>query len=140
MLGARERERRWPWFTIGILTLALIGALLYVIVSGALTAEQKEVPRVTGKQLVAARALMERAGFEVQTERVRSSQPFDQVVDQDPNPGEEADEGSTVTLEVSDGPGTVLVPPVPTCARARRSRRSRTRGSRSPWTANPPTR
>jgi serine/threonine-protein kinase len=107
-----ERERRWPWFTIGILTLALVGALLYVILSGALAAEKREVPRVTGKQLVAARALMERAGFEVQTERVRSSQPFDQVVDQDPNPGEEVDEGSTVTLEVSDGPGTVLVPPV----------------------------
>jgi eukaryotic-like serine/threonine-protein kinase len=108
----RERERRWPWFTIGILTLALIGALLYVILSGALTAEKRDVPRATGKQLVVARALMERAGFEVQTERVRSSQPFDQVVDQDPNPGEQAEEGSTVTLEVSDGPGTVLVPPV----------------------------
>jgi beta-lactam-binding protein with PASTA domain len=108
----RERERRWPWFTIGILTLALIGALLYVILSGALTAEKRDVPRATGKQLVVARALMERAGFEVETERVRSSQPFDQVVDQDPNPGEQAEEGSTVTLEVSDGPGTVLVPPV----------------------------
>jgi beta-lactam-binding protein with PASTA domain/predicted Ser/Thr protein kinase len=107
-----ERERRWPWFTIGILTLALIGALLYVILSGTLTAEKKDVPRATGKQLVVARALMERAGFEVQTERVRSAQPFDQVVDQDPNPGEQAEEGSTVTLEVSDGPGTVLVPPV----------------------------
>jgi len=43
---------------------------------------------------------------------VRSSQPFDQVIDQDPNPGEQAEDGSTVTLEVSDGPGTVLVPPV----------------------------
>jgi serine/threonine-protein kinase len=107
-----EHERRWPWFAIGLLTLALVGALLYVVLSGTLTAEKKEVPRVTGKQLVEARALMERAGFEVQTERVRSSQPFDQVVDQDPNPGEEADSGSTVTLEVSDGPGTVLVPPV----------------------------
>jgi beta-lactam-binding protein with PASTA domain/predicted Ser/Thr protein kinase len=107
-----KRERRWPWFAIGILTLALVGALLYVILSGTLTTEKKDVPRVTGKQLVAARALMERAGFEVQTERVRSSQPFDQVVDQDPNPGEQADEGSTVTLEVSDGPGTVLVPAV----------------------------
>jgi len=107
-----QRERRWPWFTIGILTLALIGALLYVILSGVLTAEKRDVPRATGKQLVVARALMERAGFEVQTERVRSSQPFDQVVDQDPNPGEQAEEGSTVTLEVSDGPGTVLVPPV----------------------------
>ena len=67
---------------------------------------------MTGKQLVKARALMERAGFEVDTERVQSSQPFDQVVDQDPNPGEEAEEGSTVTLEVSGGPGNVLVPPV----------------------------
>jgi eukaryotic-like serine/threonine-protein kinase len=107
-----QRGRRWPWFTIGILTLALIAALLYVILSGALTTEKRNVPRATGKQLVVARALMERAGFEVQTERVRSSQPFDQVVDQDPNPGEEAEEGSTVTLEVSDGPGNVLVPPV----------------------------
>jgi serine/threonine-protein kinase len=107
-----ERERRWPWFTIGILTLALIGALLYVVLSGTLAAEKRDVPRATGKQLVVARALMERAGFDVQTERVRSAQPFDQVVDQDPNPGEQAEEGSTVTLEVSDGPGNVLVPPV----------------------------
>jgi eukaryotic-like serine/threonine-protein kinase len=109
---AVERERRWPWFAIGLLTLALIGALLYVILSGTLTAEKKDVPRVTGKQLVNARAVLERAGFEVQTERVRSAQPFDQVLDQDPNPGEQADEGSTVTLEVSRGPGEVLVPAV----------------------------
>jgi eukaryotic-like serine/threonine-protein kinase len=86
--------------------------LIDLIASGALTAEQREVPRVVGSQLVEARQVMERAGFEVQTERVQSSQPFDQVVDQDPNPGEEAEEGSTVTLEVSGGPGEVLVPPV----------------------------
>ena len=110
--GREREERRWPWFAIGLLTLALIGALLYVILSGALTTEKKEVPRVVGEQLVTARAIMERAGFEVDTERVRSAQPFDQVVDQDPNASEEAEEGSTVTLEVSDGPGTVLVPPV----------------------------
>jgi eukaryotic-like serine/threonine-protein kinase len=107
-----REERRWPWFAIGLLTLALIAALLYVILSGSLAAEKKDVPRVTGKQLVAARAVLERAGFEVNTERVRSAQPFDQVVDQDPNPGEQADEGSTVTLEVSRGPGDVLVPAV----------------------------
>jgi eukaryotic-like serine/threonine-protein kinase len=107
-----REERRWPWFAIGLLTLALIGALLYVILSGALTTEKKDVPRVTGKQLVAARAVLERAGFEVQTERVRSAQPFDQVVDQDPNPGEQAEDGSTVTLEVSRGPGAVRVPAV----------------------------
>jgi beta-lactam-binding protein with PASTA domain len=108
----RERERRWPWYAIGALALALVGVLLYLILSGALTAEKRDVPRVTGKQLVEARALMERAGFEVETERVQSSQPFDQVVDQDPNGGVEAEVGSTVTLEVSGGPGSVLVPPV----------------------------
>ena len=109
---AEERERRWPWYAIGLLVLALVGVLLYLILSGVLAADQKQVPRVTGKQLVEARAIMERAGFDVQTERVQSEQPFDQVVDQDPNGGEEADEGSTVTLEVSGGPGDVLVPPV----------------------------
>jgi eukaryotic-like serine/threonine-protein kinase len=108
----RERKRPWWWYAIGALVLALLGVLLYLILSGVLATEQREVPRVTGKQLVEARAVMERAGFEVQTERVQSSQPFDQVVDQDPNGGEEADEGSTVTLEVSGGPGNTLVPPV----------------------------
>jgi serine/threonine-protein kinase len=109
----REREeRRWPWYAIGALALALLAVLVYLVLSGTLTTEKRDVPRVTGKQLVEARAIMERAGFEVETERVQSSQPFDQVVDQDPNPGEEAEEGATVTLEVSGGPGDVLVPPV----------------------------
>ena len=107
-----KRERRWLWWAIGALAVALLGVLLYLILSGLLATEKREVPRVTGKQLVEARALMERDGFEVQTERVQSRQPFDQVVDQDPNGGEEADTGSTVTLEVSGGPGDVLVPAV----------------------------
>jgi beta-lactam-binding protein with PASTA domain len=107
-----ERRRRWPLFAIGLLTLALAGFLIYLAVSGLLAAETREVPRATGKQLVQARAVLERAGFEVDESRVRSQQPFDQVVDQDPNAGEDAEEGSTVTLEVSDGPGTVNVPSV----------------------------
>jgi eukaryotic-like serine/threonine-protein kinase len=109
---AERRRRRWPLFAIGLLTLALAGVLIYLAVSGLLTPETREVPRATGKQLVQARAVLERAGFQVDESRVRSQQPFDQVVDQDPNAGEEAEEGSTVTLEVSDGPGTVNVPSV----------------------------
>jgi beta-lactam-binding protein with PASTA domain len=108
----RRRRRRWPWFTIGLLALAVAGLLLYLGLSGAFAPEKVEVPRVTGQQLVQARAVLERAGFEVAEARVRSSRPFDQVIDQDPNAGEEADDGSTITLEVSDGPGTVRVPSV----------------------------
>jgi eukaryotic-like serine/threonine-protein kinase len=107
-----EKRRRWPWFTIGILALALLGALVWLIASGALTTEKRNVPRVTGQQLVGARAELERAGFEVLESRVQSRQPVDQVVDQDPNAGEEAEVGSEVTLEVSEGPPVVPVPPV----------------------------
>ena len=107
-----KRRRRWPWFTIGLLTLALAGFLLFLGLSGVLAPEKVEVPRVTGQQLVDARAELERAGFEVAETRVRSRQPLDQVIDQDPNAGEEADEGATITLEISNGPGTVRVPSV----------------------------
>jgi serine/threonine-protein kinase len=108
----RARERRWPWFTIGLLTLALAAFLIFLAVSGLTSADTKEVPRVVGKQLLDARQILERAGFEVEESRVRSEAAFDQVVDQDPNPAEKAEEGSTVTLEVSGGPGTVRVPTV----------------------------
>ena len=107
-----ERRRRWPLFTIGVLTLLLAAFLAYLAIAGLTSTETKEVPRVVGKQLLQARQILERDGFEVEESRVRSEAPFDQVVDQDPNPRVEADEGSTVTLEVSGGPGTVRVPTV----------------------------
>jgi beta-lactam-binding protein with PASTA domain len=107
-----EHRRRWPWFTIGLFTVALVAFLIYLIVAGLTAADTKEVPRVVGKQLFDARQILEREGFEAEESRVRSQAPFDQVVDQDPNAREEADEGSTVVLEVSGGPGTVRVPTV----------------------------
>jgi serine/threonine-protein kinase len=62
---------------------------------------------------VQARAILERQGFdEIEVERVRSSFPLDQVLDQDPDPGESVSKDDAVTLEVSDGPGTVNVPSV----------------------------
>jgi beta-lactam-binding protein with PASTA domain len=107
-----ERRRRWPLFTIGVLTLLLAAFLAYLAIAGLTSTETKEVPRVVGKQLLQARQILERDGFEVEESRVRSEAPFDQVIDQDPNARVEADEGSTVTLEVSGGPGTVRVPTV----------------------------
>jgi beta-lactam-binding protein with PASTA domain len=107
-----ERARRWPWFTIGLLALALAAFLAYLAIAALTATETREVPRVVGKTLVQARAALERAGFDVEETRVESEAPNDRVIDQDPDPGEEAEEGSTILLEVSSGPGTVLVPSV----------------------------
>ena len=84
---------------------------------------------MVGKQLIEAREQLERAGFDVRTERVRSQVDFDEVLDQDPNAGEEADEGSTVTLEVSRGPGNVLVPSVANRPREQAHQRAREGGA-----------
>ena len=105
-----DKKRRWPWFTIGVLTLALAGFLIFLAVGGLTATETREVPKVTGTQLIEAREILERAGFQVEETRVRSEAALDRVLDQDPDPGVEAEEGSTVVLEVSGGPGTVRVP------------------------------
>jgi serine/threonine-protein kinase len=107
-----RRRRRWPWVAMGLLALALGALLVFLAASGLLAADTRDVPQVVGKQLVEARAVLERAGFEVEETRVQSELPFDQVLDQDPDADQEAEEGSTVVLEVSGGPGTVRVPSV----------------------------
>jgi serine/threonine-protein kinase len=132
-----DRERTWPWFTIGLMALALLGLLAFLALSGVLGAEKREVPRVVGKQLIQAREQLERAGFDVRTERVRSPVDFDEVLDQDPDGGEEADEGSTVTLEVSRGPGTVLVPAVANRPREQAINELQDAGLKVSWESRP---
>jgi eukaryotic-like serine/threonine-protein kinase len=114
-----RRRRRWPIYALGLAVLAFAGLLAFMALSGLLAGPKTEVPNVLGRQLVQARASLEREGFEVRETRVRSAQEFDQVVDQDPNAGEDAREGSTVTLEVSNGPGNVRVPSVEDLPQAR---------------------
>ena len=92
--------------------LLLIGLLAYLAGGSLLGGKKVEVPRVVGKQVLVARDRLEKAGFEVRESRAPSTEELGQVVDQDPNPGEEAKKGSTVTLEVSQGPGNVRVPAV----------------------------
>jgi beta-lactam-binding protein with PASTA domain/predicted Ser/Thr protein kinase len=111
-VAEKRRRRRWPWFALGLMTLALAAVLAYLAASGLLAGEKVEVPRVVGQQVLEARDRLERAGFEVREQRGPSPEEIGQVVDQDPDPGEEAEKGSTVTLEVSSGPGEVRVPSV----------------------------
>jgi hypothetical protein len=71
-----------------------------VLVTGA---RRVKVLNVVGKDVDEAAGILEAKKFSVVERREESSKPEDTVVDQEPSGGEEADEGSTVLLVVSDG-------------------------------------
>jgi eukaryotic-like serine/threonine-protein kinase len=119
---ARERPRRWPAIALGLLVIALLALMAWVFTRP----EQIDVPKVTGLQLGEARERLDRAGFEeVAVERERSLAPLDEVLRQDPDPGEQAPRGDTIALVVSGGPGKVAVPAVEGLTRAQAVRELR---------------
>lgn len=104
-----ERERRrMPFVVVLLLLLIAGGAAAYFLTRG----EEVAVPDVVGETLLEASTRLENAGFEVRERRVRDQAPQDEVIRQDPRGGIKADEGSTITLFVSDGPGEARVPSV----------------------------
>ena len=71
-----------------------------------LTPEKTEVPNVVGKRSGTAAQQLQSAGFEVDIVPIQSDTVADdRVAGQRPEPGEEAEEGSVVTITVSSGPG-----------------------------------
>jgi beta-lactam-binding protein with PASTA domain len=107
--GAEEDERklRWPWIALGL--TALLIALALLLLTGA---DQVEVARVVGQPEAVAVNRLTDDGFEVDVDRQPDLAPVGQVIHQDPGAGTEADEGSTVKLVVSSGPGQVTIPTV----------------------------
>jgi beta-lactam-binding protein with PASTA domain len=104
----RGRRQAWPWILLALLVAALAaGAVLL-----AQRADEVLVPSVVGAPADRAQALLEQRGFEVGTQRKPSLQPVDDVIQQDPVGGDKAEKGSTVTLTVSDGPPSHVVPSV----------------------------
>ena len=104
----RQGRRWWLWLLI-LLALAAIAFGAYLL----LKPEQVEVPNVIGRTSSTASQILQNRGFEVQIDpAVNADVPRDQVFAQDPRPGQTADEGSTVHLRVSSGPGQAAVPSV----------------------------
>jgi serine/threonine-protein kinase len=106
--GEDGRRRRW-------LALALVGGLAALALIAFLllgSANEVTVPPVVGQTLEQARTRLDRAGLEVEVKRRTDQAPRDFVFEQSPNPGQKVDEGSVVTLFVSNGPSTVRVPDV----------------------------
>jgi beta-lactam-binding protein with PASTA domain len=88
------------------------------------------VPLVVGQTLDSARAEIERAGLQADVRRRADVAPRDIVFDQAPNAGRKIDDGSTVAVFVSNGPGTVKVPDVVGLAEADAKRRVRAQNLR----------
>jgi beta-lactam-binding protein with PASTA domain/predicted Ser/Thr protein kinase len=109
VVDPRER-RRPPWWAWLLAALALAAIVLGIVL--LTRPADVTVPRVVGQDVAAATTQLRAAGFETRVDRVTSGKPADEVLAQDPAGGEQAHDGSTVTLTVSRGPGQVAVPSV----------------------------
>jgi beta-lactam-binding protein with PASTA domain len=104
-----HRRRRWWLWLLIVLALAAIAVGLYL----ALRPEQLTVPNVIDRESATASQILQNRGFEVDiVPVVNPDVERDHVAAQDPRPGTEAPEGSTVTITVSTGPGEAPVPQV----------------------------
>jgi serine/threonine-protein kinase len=120
-----DRGNRWWLWLIALLALAAIAFGLYALLAPKKTA----VPDVVGERSSVAAQTLQNRGFEVDIQRVVNAQvPRDRVATQSPGAGEQADEGSTVRLFVSDGPGSGTVPPVTGMSLAKAERALRDAG------------
>jgi beta-lactam-binding protein with PASTA domain len=103
-----KRRRWWRWAIIAVLIAGLVGLALWALTRPA----QVTVPSVTNQDVESATATLEDAGFEVEVNQGPNLRAPGTVLEQDPTAGEQAEEGATVTLSVSSGPGVAKVPRV----------------------------
>ncbi|MGH2792454.1 MAG: Stk1 family PASTA domain-containing Ser/Thr kinase [Actinomycetota bacterium] len=105
----KSNAGKYILITLLVLGLLALGAFLLTNLLGG--GAEVEVPRVTGLSEDQATQRLENAGLEVDP-RDRSNAGVDEgeVFRQNPAPGETVEEGDTVVIFVSSGPGEVTVP------------------------------
>lgn len=105
--------RRGVWYAVvALLILALFGLGAWLLANNFLGGEEVRVPNVVGLDQAVAEERLEDRGFEVEVEQGSSKRKEGKVFRQDPEAGEDADEGSTITVFVSTGPEPFEVPDV----------------------------
>jgi beta-lactam-binding protein with PASTA domain/predicted Ser/Thr protein kinase len=110
----RRRPSPWLWALLVALLLAGGGVAAYLLTRPV----KSVVPTAINQSLNNATALVQNAGFSVAIIDESSSLKVGTVFRQDPQPGVKADQGSTVTLTVSQGLGNAVVPTVVGLTRA----------------------
>jgi serine/threonine-protein kinase len=126
-----EDDERGPgrrWWIFALVALAVVGAVIAALL--LTRSEQVVVPSVVGSDEATAQSVLQRAGFSVDTVTKTSTSPKGRVIGQSPEGNAKADEGSTVTITVSDGPGTKLIPAVEGLTGAQAKRRLEAAGFR----------
>ncbi|HEV7772009.1 MAG TPA: Stk1 family PASTA domain-containing Ser/Thr kinase [Conexibacter sp.] len=103
----RRRPPWWVWLLAALAIAAIVLGIVLLTRPGDVT-----VPRVVGQDVASATSELRSAGLKASVDRVASSRAVDEVLAQDPSGGDQAKDGSTVTLTVSSGPGQVPVPSV----------------------------
>jgi serine/threonine-protein kinase len=103
----RRRPPWWVWLLGALAIAAIVLGIVLLTRPGEVT-----VPRVVGQDVASATSELRSAGLKASVDRVASSRAVDEVLAQDPGGGDQAKDGSTVTLTVSNGPGQVAIPSV----------------------------
>jgi eukaryotic-like serine/threonine-protein kinase len=107
-----ERRRRWPWVVAGIVLLAALAVAGFLLFGGD-EAKAVTIPSVAGQSAAEAQATLQNAGLQVEVQRVTNGDvETGQAIDTEPAEGTRVDEGDTVVLRVSQGPGLATVPDV----------------------------
>jgi eukaryotic-like serine/threonine-protein kinase len=108
----RRKALTWVLVILGVIAVfALAAFLTSKMLGGGDGTEQVEVANVVGKPVAEARSQLEGDGFEVQVvPKASTAEQKDKVLAQSPPAGTEANEGSTINLDVGAGPTTTKVP------------------------------
>ena len=104
-------RKKWPWIVAAIVVVAIIAAVVAIWVVRGDDTNQVKVPDVAGQTAAEAVSAVRAAGFQAKTAgQVSTTVNKGLVIRTSPAGGDSADTGSTVTITVSQGTGTVSVP------------------------------
>ncbi len=106
------RRRLWA-ILAAILVLLIVGGVAFALLTSGGDTKQVTVPDVAGQPVAQAQAALTAAKFDVQLLTVTNGDVAEgMAIGTEPAGGTTADEGSTVVLRVSGGPGESTVPDV----------------------------